>query len=229
MTDLESYVGLTDSSGDNTGQSQELRDFEAYSRRLLPAMVEGFLQDEIAPHVTLIEAHIRPRLVEIVQTTFSTLLHNFRLDNSQSGLPLRKAAGKHSPRMSSLAQTIQNVLLEDVAGIAIAGITAESPDLAQPLYSSTMEASSSVPVPSHDYSELANSLFPDADSGSIGLISDCTCICHDFFNFLADEYCKILLGINFDAVLMFDLVGNQSCETCARGCIRRIISNEISA
>ena len=77
MADLEPYTGLTDSSGDSTVQSQELRDFEAYSRRLLPSMVEGLLQDEIAPHVTLIEAHIRPRLVEIVQTTFSTLLQIF--------------------------------------------------------------------------------------------------------------------------------------------------------
>ena len=74
--------------GSSSPQSQELQNFEAYNRRVLPQLVEASLSAAISNDLAPLEERVRSIVGDIIRTCQSTVFQNFqRLNTSGSPRP----------------------------------------------------------------------------------------------------------------------------------------------
>ena len=179
LTDFEAQVQLPESFAPSSPATQELEEFEAYSRRALPRLVEANLQAMVNTEMVPLEENLRRLLVDIVRRCQSTVAENFRVTR-----PSRKVS-PNSPQQPS-SQAISplptggekfladgQLLAPTVAGTT-SGFFEEPPHV-------PVEAGPSYPKPPEgtDGLELPQNQF--TDSGYGGSLEACDCICHVSF------------------------------------------------
>ena len=167
--------------------------------------------------MTQIGEHVRTHLVEIVRTTFSTLLRNYRLENPQLPIHLSTVSESHLPRSSSSGQMgTQNARLEDTANTGLTERTRELAERVRGPFPSTTTASMASPGPSHDLSLPTSYVATSADSVSINLASTCECSCHRVLNPINAVYGeRISSELDYSLTLMLESTGKQSCQECS--------------
>ena len=122
-------------------------------RKIAHRQEAGLFRDKFASQMTQVEENLRTHLVEIVGTTFSTILYNFRLDNPRSPLPVDTAPESHSPLLSPSAHiTTETAHLDDATNEANTETEDEPPDIAQRPFSPTTNVKLSMSGSLHDYS-----------------------------------------------------------------------------
>ena len=82
LPDWQPEAVLVQSTGSSSPQSQELQNFEAYNRRVLPQIVEASLSAAISTDLAPVEERVRALVGDILRTCQSTVFRNFQRMNT---------------------------------------------------------------------------------------------------------------------------------------------------
>lgn len=160
-------------------RSQELRDFENYSRRTLPILVEANLRAIVESEIAPIEERVRAMVVDIVRTCQSTVARNFHItvrpastaeDQMQSSSQVISSPEITTPRQRESAQP------------SIETPVANSLDFFREPPHLNMEAGTLFPELTYDYSSVTLGRNHNSDSGYSSLPNSCQCSCHECSN-----------------------------------------------
>ena len=160
-------------------RSQELQDFENYSRRTLPILVEANLRAIVESEIAPIEERVRAMVVDIVRTCQSTVARNFRSTVTP--------ASTADDQMLSSSQMVSSTEITmprqpESARPSIENPAAASLDFFREPPHLNMEAGTSFPNMTYDYSSVTLGQNSNSDSGYSSLPNSCSCSCHNYFN-----------------------------------------------
>lgn len=174
--DYEAQVQLPESFAPSSPATQELEEFEAYSRRALPQLVEANLQAMVNTRMVPIEEELRRLLVDVVRRCQSTVAENFRVTRPQRDLSTNSPQQPSSQAISQLPSREETFLTNSqLLGSTLAGKTSgffeEPPHM-------HVEAEPSCPRPLEGTDRLNVPQNQLTDSGYGGSLEACDCNCH---------------------------------------------------
>lgn len=167
---------LPESLAPSSPATQELEEFEAYSRRALPRLVEANLQAMVNTEMVPLEENLRRLLVDIVRRCQSTVAENFRVTRPSRKVPTNSPQHSSSQAISSSptggekSLTDSQLLAPTVAGTT-SGFFEEPPHV-------HVEAGPSCPRPPEGTNSLELPQNQLTDSGYGGSLEACDCSCH---------------------------------------------------
>lgn len=176
LTDFEAQVQLPESFAPSSPATQELEEFDAYSRRALPQLVEANLQAMVNTRMVPIEEGLRRLLVDVVRRCQSTVAENFRVTRPPREVSTNSSqqpSAEAIPPLPSRGETFltNSQLLDPTIADTTSGFFEEPPHV-------NVEAGPSCPRPpeSTDRLEILQNQY--TDSGYGGSLEACDCDCH---------------------------------------------------
>jgi len=175
--DFDATVQSNESIARSSPASQELRDFEAYNRTMLPRLVEENLQVVVNTEMAPLEQNIRSQLVDIVRRCLSTLAQNYRATRELNGdvmgfsqPPASQAAPPAHFREHGLSH--EDFVSANDTGSNMADFFLEPPHMGSGMSSlyPNLPEGSNCPEPSQDQ---------PIDSGYGSVPDSCDCACHN--------------------------------------------------
>lgn len=176
LTDFEAQVQLPESFAPSSPATQELEEFEAYSHRALPQLVEANLQAMVNSRMVPVEEGLRRLLVDVVRRCQSTVAENFRVTRSpriESTNSPRQSSSHAIPHLTSRGETLltNSQLLDPTIADTTSGFFEEPPHM-------HVEAGPSCPRPLDGTDRLDVTQNQFTDSGYGGSLEACDCHCH---------------------------------------------------
>lgn len=175
MTDFEAQFRLNEAFASSSPALQDFEDFEEYSRRALPRLVEANLREMVNTEMVPIEENLRRLLVDVVHRCQSTVTENFRVTR------VTRSTSVNSPQPESSHTTPPTPPSEEMlptdSQLIIPTSAFATPGSVQVPNQVSAEAGPSCPRPPEgdDALEPFPNLFTDSGYGSTQETCDCGC------------------------------------------------------
>lgn len=176
LPDFEAQVEMPGSFAPSSPATQELEEFEVYSRRALPQLVDANLQAMVNTRMVPIEEDLRRLLVDVVRRCQSTVAENFRVTRPPREVTTNSPQQPPSqtiPPLPSRGETFltNSQLLDPTIAGTTSGFFEEPPHMhveAGPSCPRLLEGADRLDAPQNEFT----------DSGYGGSLEACDCSCH---------------------------------------------------
>ena len=176
ILDYEADEISAETVGPSSPRSEELRNFETYSRTALPILVEAQLRAIVESQFAPIGERVRSMVVDIVRTSQSTVARNFNLMIASTF----SADDRTQPHSQTVTQAEIGVHTREVPARLTMNDTADNPlDLYREPPHLNAEASATTLGSASSVTGTQNL---SSDSGYSSTPNSCGCFCHGYSN-----------------------------------------------